>query len=134
MLTGLVTVDMVSRMIFIASAHPHAKGCHARNKDGILCEPTSVHARSFSMEGALRRAARMMGQSDGSRTARNIELCQALQDILAAMEAVSWEKHAAKLNDFNDRPETTRADVLTLLYAIPVELPAEPYPVKEGVA
>lgn len=139
MISNPLAIEMVSRAIIIAQKSPLAKGCHSRKSDieardgrEVWCQYRSVYARSFSGKGSVLRAAHEMGHSITSATDRNSALTEALGVVLAALEAMAWQRFACTLEDFNDREETTRKDVLDLLYALPVALPEEPYsPVTE---
>ncbi len=139
MISNPLAIEMVSRAILIAQKFPLAKGCHSRGddteaRDGrqVLCPYTSVHARSFSGKGAVMRSAHFMGHSIASKSAENAALSEAMAIVLTALDALAWERFACTMDDYNDREETTRKDVLTLLLALPVALPEEPYsPVTE---
>ena len=133
MITNDLASEMIRRAIIIAQKHPHAKGCHARNGDveardgrGVWCRYSSVRARQFSLRGSVYRAAHDMGLRRGSLTARNRALCDALGTVLGTLECMAEEQFGCSLDDFNDRDETERSDVLRLLFSVPISQPVEP--------
>lgn len=141
MITNELASEMISRAILIAQKHTLAKGCHARDGNveardgrGVYCRYTSVHARQFSIRGSVLRAAHDMGHSRASTTMRNAALCEALDIVLGALECMAEERFSCTLDDYNDRDETERPDVLKLLFALPIALPDDPYPRESEVA
>lgn len=134
MITNELASEMIRRAILIAQKHDHAKGCHARDSDveardgrGVCCPHQSVHARQFSLRGSVYRAAHEMGHSRVSLTARNRALCDALGTVMGTLECIAEEQFGCSLEDYNDREETTRQDVLRLLFSVPIALPDDPY-------
>lgn len=140
MITNELASEMIRRAILIAQKHDHAKGCYCRDGDieardgrGVCCRYSSVHARQFSIRGSVYRAAYNMGHRRDSLTAMNLALSDALGTVLGGLECMAEEQFACSLEDFNDRDETTRQDVLRLLFSVPIALPEDVHPGEKGM-
>lgn len=113
--TEELAVDILSRAAEMAIDTPHAKGCEARDANGLMCNVDSPHAVEFSIVGLVFKAAVNIGFSLNADPVANGPLFSAAKKAVDAVERISLTRRGQSIRSLNDDSRITQDELLQLL-------------------